>query len=99
MARRNRRRHDDAPPPPSAAGLFARTESGPDGRDYVVRHVPAARAAKIYRCPGCDHEIRVGTAHLVAWPADGTDAAGDRRHWHTACWQNRANRSPTRRWS
>ncbi|MGV7801963.1 hypothetical protein PJN14_30775, partial [Mycobacterium kansasii] len=49
-------------------------------------------------CPGCDHEIRVATAHVVVLPIDVGDV-DDRRHWHTACWANRANRSPTRKWS
>jgi hypothetical protein len=76
-----------------------RMEPGPDGRtDYVVRTVPGARATKVYRCPGCDHEIRPGVAHLVAWPADGLGAE-DRRHWHTGCWSGRATRGLTRRWS
>ena len=75
-----------------------RVEAGPDGYDYCVRPVPAARAEKIYRCPGCDHEIKPGTAHVLVWPADGPDME-DRRHWHTPCWTNRANRGPTRRWS
>ncbi|MFG1932327.1 hypothetical protein ACGFK1_17055 [Mycobacterium sp. NPDC048908] len=75
-----------------------RIEIGPDGYEYEVRPIPAARASKTYRCPGCDHEIRSGTAHLVVWPADGGEHAGDaRRHWHTPCWTNRATRSPTRR--
>ena len=47
-----------------------RIETGPDGYDYEVRPVAAARATKSYRCPGCDHEIRSGTAHVVVWPAD-----------------------------
>ncbi|MGE2732876.1 hypothetical protein [Mycolicibacterium vaccae] len=79
------------------------TEAGPDGYDYEVRPVPAARATKVYRCPGCDHEIRPATAHVVVWPASGSVGASggvdDRRHWHTACWRNRATRGPTRRWS
>ncbi|UQX09569.1 hypothetical protein [Candidatus Mycobacterium methanotrophicum] len=75
-------------------------ETGPDGADYQVRPVPAARARKTYRCPGCDHEIRSGTAHVVVWLADGDDIAiDDRRHWHTPCWANRATRAPTRKWS
>lgn len=59
------------------------------------------RAVKVYRCPGCDHEIAIGVAHVVVWPAEGNPESGmeDRRHWHTPCWGNRANRSPTRRWS
>lgn len=74
-----------------------RIEPGPDGEDYEVQPVPGARAVKTYRCPGCDHEIRSGTAHLVAWLA-GEDGE-DRRHWHTPCWRNRLTRGPTRRWS
>jgi hypothetical protein len=77
-----------------------RVEIGPDGDNYEVRPVAGARALKTYRCPGCDHEIRIGTAHVVVLPVDRGDAAlDDRRHWHTACWDNRANRSPTRKWS
>src|ERR1700742_3251940 len=77
-----------------------RIETGPDGYQYEVRAIAAARATKIYRCPGCDHEIRSGTAHLVVWRADGGEgSADDRRHWHTPCWTNRATRSPTRKWS
>ena len=77
-----------------------RLEVGPDGYDYLVVQVAGARATKTYRCPGCDHEIRTGTAHVVVWPADlGDSAVDDRRHWHSSCWANRATRSPTRRWS
>jgi hypothetical protein len=39
---------------------------------------------RAYRCPGCDHEIRPGTSHLVVMPEGSVD---DRRHWHTPCWQ------------
>jgi hypothetical protein len=42
-----------------------------------------AATTKVYRCPGCDHEIALGTPHIVAWPADRVE---DRRHWHTPCW-------------
>jgi hypothetical protein len=74
-----------------------RIEKGPEGYDYEVRSIAAARATKTYRCPGCDHEIRTGTAHVVVWPADlGED---DRRHWHTPCWTHRGTRGPTRKWS
>ncbi|MGE0216259.1 hypothetical protein [Mycolicibacterium sp.] len=76
-----------------------RIEVGADGYDYEVRPVAAARATKTYRCPGCDHEIRPGTAHLVVWPADGVGDVEDRRHWHAPCWTHRATRGPTRRWS
>ncbi|OBI08400.1 hypothetical protein A5714_21085 [Mycobacterium sp. E2462] len=100
MARRRTappRRRPFAPPP-----ALRRVETGPDGHDYEVRPVAAARAVKTYRCPGCDHEIRSGTAHLVVWPAEAGAGAGlvdDRRHWHTPCWAHRATRGPTRKWS
>jgi hypothetical protein len=78
----------------------SRVEIGADGYEYQVRPIPAARAVKTYRCPGCDHEIRTGTAHVVVWPSGrGESAVEDRRHWHTPCWANRANRGPTRMWS
>jgi hypothetical protein len=75
-----------------------RVEVGPDGEDYVVRTVPGARAAKTYRCPGCDHEIRPGVAHVVVWPTED-DGGDERRHWHTGCWNGRGTRGLTRRWS
>jgi hypothetical protein len=63
----------------------------PDGV-WVVRQVPGAAAAKTYRCPGCDQEIRPGTPHVVVWPqhSPGPD---ERRHWHNACWQRRPRRA------
>ena len=80
--------------------MMGRVEIGPDGYDYSVRPVAAARADKTYRCPGCDQEIRPGVAHVLVWPADaGETSIDDRRHWHTPCWTNRANRGPTRKWS
>ncbi|MCT7662135.1 hypothetical protein [Mycobacterium deserti] len=96
MPRRPRRR----PPPSSVPPPVRRIEAGPDGHDYEVRPITAGRAVKTYRCPGCDHEIRPNTAHLVVWPADaGESAADDRRHWHTPCWTHRGTRRPTRKWS
>ena len=94
MGRRNRSRRDPDRHPP--APVTRRVEAGPGGMDHEVRSVPASRADKTYRCPGCDHEIRPRTAHVVAIPLHDVE---DRRHWHTACWANRANRGPTRRWS
>jgi hypothetical protein len=66
-------------------------ESWPDG-DFAVRRVSGSAAGKVYRCPGCDQEIRSATAHVVAWPEGRLD---DRRHWHSACWTNRLHRTPT----
>ncbi|HEY3957144.1 MAG TPA: ATP/GTP-binding protein [Streptosporangiaceae bacterium] len=69
-----------------------RTEPWPDG-DWVVRLVSGSASGKSYRCPGCDQEIRAGTAHVVAWPAL-TPGLDERRHWHRACWQRRLHRKP-----
>ncbi|OBG47191.1 hypothetical protein A5672_07275 [Mycobacterium alsense] len=97
MPRRRERPRRQRPAP--AAPALGRVETGPDGYQYEVRPVAAARAVKTYRCPGCDHEIRSGIAHLVVWPAEVGQGTDDRRHWHTPCWANRANRGPTRKWS
>nr|WP_319436938.1 hypothetical protein [Mycobacterium sp. RTGN5] len=95
--RPDRRKGSDLPPPLLGQ---RRVETGADGFDYEVRPIPGARAVKNYRCPGCDHEIRSSTAHVVVWPVDQGEAGlEDRRHWHTTCWTNRATRGPTRRWS
>ena len=59
---------------------------------WVVRAITGAAAVKAYRCPGCDHEVPVGVAHVVAWPEG---APQDRRHWHSPCWAAR-HRRPTR---
>ncbi len=67
-----------------------RAQSWPDG-DWVVRPIPGAAAAKTYRCPGCDQEIRPGVAHVVVWPQHADQAEG-RRHWHNSCWQRRPRR-------
>lgn len=86
MARKNRRSPEE--PRPLAAAGSSRVDSTGRG-DYLVRTIPAARAVKSYRCPYCQQEIQPGTAHIVSWPREsgtGLDSAGDRRHWHTACW-------------
>ncbi len=56
----------------------------------MVRKVSGAAAAKTYRCPGCQHEILAGVAHVVVWPADG--GVTERRHWHSSCWHRRSTR-------
>lgn len=67
-----------------------RTETRRDGL-WNVQPVSAATAVKSYVCPGCGREIQPGTAHTVAWRADGLmgEAAdiADRRHWHSHCWK------------
>ncbi|MGX5696071.1 hypothetical protein ACWKWP_07740 [Agromyces soli] len=61
------------------------------GREWNVQPVSESQAQKAYTCPGCGQEIAAGTAHLVAWRADGVlgDAAdlAARRHWHSSCWR------------
>ncbi|MGH3822353.1 MAG: hypothetical protein ACRDRA_05885 [Pseudonocardiaceae bacterium] len=100
MPRRNlprRRAAQRAVPPPAEGGQgWARAERGPEG-EWLVRIVSGEQAVKSYRCPGCDHEIRPGIAHVVAWPAAEQGSAADRRHWHTGCWSARTRRAPTRR--
>jgi len=71
--------------------MLERREEHGDG-SWVVRPVTGANASKVYRCPGCDHEIRAGIPHLVAWPAEAHVGVDERRHWHTACWRARAHR-------
>nr|WP_149359038.1 ATP/GTP-binding protein [Lolliginicoccus suaedae] len=94
---------DARPPGVHLGGLSSpRTEHGsPKGwgdDEFLVRDVPGSAATKDYRCPGCDQVIMRGSAHVVAWPSrpGGTD---DRRHWHRGCWNRRATRSVTRKWS
>ena len=72
---------------------YDRIENGPDGREWAVRAVPGQAAQKVYRCPGCDQEIRAGVPHVVAWPKDDYgQGVHDRRHWHTPCWNARGRR-------
>jgi hypothetical protein len=51
---------------------------------WHVRAIQPVNAVKVYRCPGCNQEIRLGTAHVVAWRHGDEDG---RRHWHTPCWR------------
>jgi hypothetical protein len=87
MSPRRARRRDDTPLP-LRTGAIPVAESHPDG-EWMVRPVTAASADKSYRCPGCDQEIRPSLPHMVAWRS-GAD--GDRRHWHTPCWNARLRR-------
>jgi hypothetical protein len=70
-----------------------RTEAKRDGA-WNVQPQSASSALKAYSCPGCALEIAPGTAHLVAWRADGIMGEADdlaaRRHWHTHCWRIRS---------
>jgi hypothetical protein len=98
MPRSNRPRRraagDEAPELDLERALLgrSRTVSKRDGLWNVQPHASGA-ATKVYTCPGCGLEIVPGTAHLVAWRADGimgeADDLAGRRHWHTHCWRIR----------
>jgi hypothetical protein len=66
------------------------TERKRDGL-WTVQSISATSAAKSYTCPSCGRAIAPGTAHMVAWRADGLMGEADdlaaRRHWHTHCWR------------
>jgi tRNA(Ile2) C34 agmatinyltransferase TiaS len=55
---------------------------------FQVREVTGER---MYRCPGCQQEIRPGTIHLVVVPDHDP---GLRRHWHTPCWRRERQANP-----
>jgi len=69
----------------------ARTQTKRDGLWNVQSH--GGPTTKSYVCPGCGLEISAGTAHVVAWRADGifgeADDLAGRRHWHDHCWRIR----------
>ncbi|WP_040160441.1 hypothetical protein [Nigerium massiliense] len=89
MARRPSK-HLRSPRPLSAS--LGRSEVKSDGR-WIIKNIPAERAEKRYLCPGCNRDIPVGVAHLVAWPDEphigSSTGLDDRRHWHNACWARR----------
>jgi len=70
-------------------------QSAPDG-EWAVRSITASNAQKTYTCPGCNHEVQPGVAHLVVWREDamfGAEAGlRERRHWHNNCWRGRSFR-------
>lgn len=85
MPRRHRRRTEEPAPPPRRPTAEAPLSALVPGAD--VRRVAGE---KPYRCPGCEHEIRPGTWHLVVVPHDDVEA---RRHWHEGCWRIELNRT------
>lgn len=76
-----------------ALASVRRVEVKRDG-SWNVQPQSAGAAVKSYLCPGCALEIPPGTAHLVAWRADGlfgeADDLASRRHWHAHCWKIRS---------
>jgi hypothetical protein len=86
MPRKHRSARERAgPPPPAPARLAA-----PEWALVGWADVRAVAGDKVYRCPGCDHEIRQGVSHLVVVPDDAPD---ERRHWHTECWRRELRRT------
>jgi hypothetical protein len=67
-----------------------RTEAKRDGL-WNVQPLAGPSSTKYYTCPACGLEIGPGTAHTVAWRADGLMGEADdlsaRRHWHLHCWK------------
>jgi hypothetical protein len=67
---------------PALPGVSVTTAWVVDG--WQVRLVQPYQAIKMYRCPGCEQEIRERTLHVVVWPEGST---AERRHWHRPCWE------------
>jgi len=88
MPRRHRAARDrPGPPAPSprprtAAPVWASADG------MTVRTV-SGETGKVYRCPGCQQEIKPGTPHLVVMTEGGVEG---RRHWHTPCWRQERRR-------
>ncbi len=87
--RKHKRREDQPRPDPGPTRLD--TVEG----EFRVRHLTGESSTKVYRCPGCDHEIRPGVPHVVVWPLEDYGDESERRHWHTSCWNARGRRGPT----
>lgn len=85
MPRANRRRRDEPADVSRVGGGTAKARYA--GHLWTVRSVTGATRA--YLCPGCQQGIEPGVPHVVVWPAEGVGGLGDRRHWHTGCWQRR----------
>ena len=86
MPRKHRRNPEYFRPPDPVEADDARRADWARAPAYEVR---AVGGQKPYRCPGCDHEVRAGVAHLVVVPVGDADA---RRHWHTECWRRELRR-------
>ena len=61
MGRRNRRKDDDEPREISLRG-FRGVQHHSDGQWQVIEQLSAP---KMYTCPGCNQEIKPGTANIV----------------------------------
>jgi hypothetical protein len=63
------------------------------GSTAEIRRIQPYAATKTYRCPGCNQEIAVGVGHVVVVPLA---QPGERRHWHSSCWEHRRTTPPRR---
>jgi len=98
MARRNRRGRDR--PRGDLSRILdtgTRTETYAGG-SWTVRSLRGNTEERTYVCPGCQQQLSSGQPHVVVWPADGLGGIGERRHWHTPCWQARDRRPPRGSW-
>ena len=71
MARRSSKRPYRAEHRPLDMGRLSsmpRTQTGPGGAEFTVRHVRSGD--KPYTCPGCNRGIAPGTPHVVAWSSE-----------------------------
>jgi len=89
--RKNYRSKDSRPGDDEASERGARPSNEWEEDGFTVRALTGAGSTKLYRCPGCNHEIRMATPHIVAWPTEDPE---NRRHWHTPCWNSRGKRGP-----
>lgn len=79
MGKRNRRER----PPTSLEEIAERVLGSKELQREGFVVCRSLRAHKAYRCPHCNGIIKVGEAHLVAYPSERLD---DRRHYHAGCW-------------
>ncbi len=86
MPRRNRRDPASFAPPLEPPARRSDPPAWALAPGYDVRQVAGD---KEYRCPGCDHLVRIGAWHLAVVPWDDAEA---RRHWHTECWRRELRR-------
>lgn len=83
-------RREEPPRPDAGPTRHERIEG-----EFRVRYLTGESSTKVYRCPGCDQEIRPGVPHVVVWPLEDYGDESERRHWHTSCWSARGRRGPT----
>lgn len=89
MPRANRRRRDEARLDPTRLSAVGTSTARYAGTQWTVRRVSGMAASRPYLCPGCHQDVAVGVPHVVVWPAEGVGGVGDRRHWHSGCWERR----------